>query len=477
MKRFLFIFCILLFTSRLFAQQFSQYNTGTLYDSFENPSQRSFIPDSSRQFASNFFFPNIDANGYFTGNAQQTLKDRLFSQYYNNKSLVIENGPKYNHAYGNANVYLFMFKIFGSLNGNTELGFSAQTKFEGRGVVTDQSVALLNGSFSFKDGNYMDLFNSNYRYQLYNIYGITYREQITKKLAFGIKLGYVSGMNEENVNINNSNVFFDKKADTAELKLAGTNQKTSSFSVNPFHNPGLSVTIGTAYKTRDAFLIQANIKDFGFIHWSTGAETFYIDNSATIFDLTSPQRENNVVSTYKHVIEQGKKVHAFNTPLNGVGELSVNKQFWLDGDYKVKYSPTLIASKELFYSGFTATLINPVQYKNYTVTATASYNDLRLLYFGGQFMVKSANAEFFIGSDRLAQSGRIFLSTLGSRKEINQSGSFSGTSLFLGFSLKFGHIIEHPMNASTIPMGDEKGFLGRMWDKVFNPNAGLLKNN
>jgi len=478
MRKFLFIFCLLLSTTRIFAQQFSQYNTGTLYDSFENPSQRSFIPDSSKQFASNFFFPNIDASFYLTGDAQATLKTRLFDYHYQNSALVIDNGINFNHVNVNASAYTFMFKVFGSLNGNTELGFFTQTKLEGTGSFTDQSIALLNGSDNFLNNQYNNVFNSNYHYQIYNVYGFTYREQITKQFAFGIKMGYVSGTTTTDVHINQSSVFFDKAADTASLTLGGTNQRTGSFNENPLHNPGFAVTISTAYKTQDAFLIQANIKDLGLIHWNSGAEAFTLDDQQSIYDLTSPAREQNVFKAYNYILVHGNKlVQSFNTPLDGTGELSVEKQFWLDDDYTIRYSPTLVASKELFYNGFTAAWVNPVQYKNYTATVTASYNDLRLLYFGGQFMIKSANAEFFIGSDRLAQSGRMFLATFKDESEIKQSGEFTGSSLFIGFSLKFGHIIEHPMNASTIPMGTEKGFLGRLWDKVFNPNAGLIKNN
>jgi hypothetical protein len=36
----------------------------------------------------------------------------------------------------------------------------------------------------------------------------------------------------------------------------------------------------------------------------------------------------------------------------------------------------------------------------------------------------------------------------------------------MGFSLKFGPVVEHPMNASSIPTG-EKGFLGRLWGRWF----------
>src|SRR3569833_2414277 len=99
MKKPPLIFCLLFATSKIFAQAFTQYNTGTLYDSFENPAQRSFIPDSSRQFASNFLFPNIDGNFFLTGNGQQTLKSRYFNNMYNNSALQIGNGTSFNHVH------------------------------------------------------------------------------------------------------------------------------------------------------------------------------------------------------------------------------------------------------------------------------------------------------------------------------------------------------------------------------------------
>ena len=39
--------------------------------------------------------------------------------------------------------------------------------------------------------------------------------------------------------------------------------------------------------------------------------------------------------------------------------------------------------------------------------------------------------------------------------------------VFLGVSFKFGNLIEHPMNASFIPDGEDRGFFGRMWNKIF----------
>ena len=103
---------------------------------------------------------------------------------------------------------------------------------------------------------------------------------------------------------------------------------------------------------------------------------------------------------------------------------------------------------------------------------------MKLFDFGMQFMVKSPNAEFFIASDRLPQSIGLLRAGLKNQAAINSTGAYSGGDIMIGFSLKFGDVIEHPMNANKIPMGDDdKGFLGRLYQKIFHPNAGTIQNN
>lgn len=481
MKVLLVGFCLLFFTTGLFAQSYSQYNTGTLYDSFENPSQKSFTPDSSRMFATNFLIPNIDGNFFLRGNAQQTVKSRYFNGDYNNKNLVVGPGNNYNYLNGSANAYELMFKMFTSLNGNTEVGFFIQSKATIRGTITDESVALFDGSTSFPNNSYSNVFNSRYNYQIYNQTGFTYREQVTKQLAVGIKLAYVSGSFDGDVNIQQSGITYDKPNDTATLYLKGVNREVGSLNERLFKNPGMSASIGATYVTDDKFSIQGNIKDLGFIYWNRFTKDYNFNSSATIYDLTSTERETaaydayNAITTSSTTAGNGKSTN-YTTPLDGTAELSVSKSFWVDNNNLIKYSPTLIASKELFYNSFIGVWVNPVQYENYTVTLTASYDDLKIFNLGGQFMIKSPNAEFFIGSDKLAQSANLLESQLKSHTAINATGAFTGGDIFIGFSMKFGPVIEHPMNASVIPLGEEKGFLGRIWDKLFNPNVGTIQN-
>jgi len=472
MKKILLVFLLLSFSVKIFGQQFSQYNTGSLYDSFENPSQKAFITDSSKQFASNFLVPNFNANFFILGNAQATLKNRAFNNKYDNSALLINQG-KYNHVNANVNAYVIMFKMFSSLNGDVELGFAAQTKMEGKGIFTDESIALLNGSGSFSGTDYSNIFNNNFHFQSYHQISFTYKEKINKQFTFGAKLSALLGIQYEELNIKSSQIVFDKANDSAILGLNGTyytnyipGHLTPRDYLPNFRNPGAAISLGATFRTEDSFYIQGNIKDLGFIHWSSRSHAGAFNDITTINGLSEKGREDSVYNAVSKIIHGNAVQTSFNTPIDGRAELSVHKKFWIDDNKTFQYLPTLIASKELFYPGFTGALVNPFQYKKYTLTLTTTYDDLKLFNLGAQFMVQTPNFEFYIGSDKVAQTGSLIHSQLSKGSQSFQNSGFTGADFFLGFSLKLGPVIEHPMNASTIPTG-EKGFLGRLWGRIF----------
>lgn len=469
MKKTILISCLLLSTVKLFGQQFSQYNTGTLYDSFENPSQRSFIPDSSRSIASNFFIPNFGANFSVTGNAQDAILDRFFSGYYNTAAVQVGQG-KYSNIRSDANIYWGMLKIFTSLNGNREIGFSISSRTEARGHITDESLALFNGGTNFNQLAYTDIFNDNYFYQAYHQFSFSYREQITPRFAMGIKLSALMGLAYSKVNIVQSGIVFDPANDAATLSLRGVSQTSDKFKRFSYKNPGLAITIGTGYTNRDGYRFQYNLKDLGVIRWAGDAYSSEFGDNALITGISSAQRETKITNALTDITSANKVGRGFYTKTNAIAEFSVNKSYWFDYDKKFKLSPTLIASKELFYDGFTGAAVVPFSYNNYTATFTTSYNTVGLFNFGGQFMYKTPNAEFYIGTERLYQTGRSILTAFrdnGTQEQIVRSDhQYSGADVFLGVSFKFGNPIEHPMNASFIPDG-EQGFFGRMWNKIF----------
>jgi hypothetical protein len=479
MNKIFIIFFLILSSLSVSAQQFSQYNTGTLYDSFENPSQRSFIPDSSRGVAFNFFVPNFDANFYLTGNAQRPLKSRAFAQpaFYNTSSLRIGQNAL-NHFSANANAYAIMVKVFTSLKGNVEMGFSAQARVEGKGLITDESIAFLDGPSNFAQNNYDNIFNNHYQLQMYDQLSYSYREQVDKQLSIGFKLSYISGVQYNKIDVEQSSVQFNRDAidpskDNADLYMKGRYYRSyvpgrldGRDFLPTLRNPGASISMGATYRTEDGILIQGNIKDLGFIHWNRRSTITDFDNTTTIKGITLEHREDSIYKAAYNLFRGNGVVTAFNTKTDAKAELSVSKSYWLDDEKSFRYFPTLIAQKEMFYAGFTGALVNSVQKNNLIATLTATYDDYKLFNLGAQIMVKSANAEFFIGSERLLNTGRLTLASLNNTSQINRIGSYTGADLFLGFSLKFGRVIEHPMNSSYMPMG-EKGFFGRLFGRIF----------
>ncbi|RYE31269.1 MAG: hypothetical protein EOP42_10820 [Sphingobacteriaceae bacterium] len=161
------------------AQHLAQYNTGTLFDSFENPAQRAFIPDSSRQFAFNFFVPNAGANSSFIGNGRQSLLSLINNGTYNSSNLV--NGLRSpNKISLNSNTYWFMLKVFTRLNGDQEWGISAQTKANGRGNFTDETLLLLDSYKNFdNETSNANLFNGQLNGEAYHQFSLSFRKKVS----------------------------------------------------------------------------------------------------------------------------------------------------------------------------------------------------------------------------------------------------------------------------------------------------------
>jgi len=478
MRKHLLICCFFLITIKAFGQQFALYNTGTLYDSFENPSQRAFIPDTTRQFAFNFLIPNFDANLYVTGHGQQALKTRAFHSYYNTANLTTGQG-NFNHLNANANDYIFMFKIFTSEKGDQEMGVSLNTRFEGRGLATDETISFFNGFTQFPDNVYANIFNSNYRFQAYHQISYTYREQVDKRLSIGFKVSALAGIQYHQLDIKRSSVTFNRSLDQAKLSFAGTSRASSQANETEFEkafplfiNPGASVSIGTTYIDDNGFKWQGNIKNLGFISWASKSLTNTFAGTATIDGFSTADRENIIKNSIDNITEANQHKHGFITPTNGLLELSINKSWWLDDEGTVKFSPTLIASKELFYNGFTAALVAPVQLGKHNIALTTSYNEVKLLNLGLQYMKKSDNTEFFVGTDRLFSTVSLISDAFTLDKEEQKQmktpiKAFTGMDFYIGASFKFGPLIERRINSSSVAPAGDKGFLGKIWDSLF----------
>jgi len=449
-----------------------------LYDSFENPSQRAFIPDTTKQFAFNFLIPNLDVNFLLSGHGQQALLSRAFHSYYNTANLVTGQNA-YNHIKANTSDYIFMFKVFTSESGDQEMGVALNTRLEGRGIVTDESISFFNGFTNFPQSVYANIFNDNYQAQAYHQLSFTYRERVNRRLSVGFKFSALAGLYYSQLNISQSSVIFNKVQDQARVSLGGnyrTNNQTGESTFNTIFpilvNPGASASMGVTYFDERGFKWQGNIKNLGFIRWGSKSRTNSFVGTALINNFSSAQRETTIANSIDSLSKHGQSHHSFITPTNGLLELSINRTYWLDEEGKIKFSPTLIGSKEIFYNGFTAALNAPIQLGKHSVALTSTYDELKLFNLGLQYMQKSENAEFFIGSERLFATGSFLSAALKNGQGAQTQTKtpikpFTGMDFYIGASFKFGPLIERQMNSSGIgPQGD-KGFLGKIWDGLF----------
>ncbi len=464
MKIFLLLFLFFIAFS-VNAQQFLQYNTGTLYDSFENPAQRAFTPDSSRQFSFNFFIPNFSSTGYLAGRAQNSIHSLIANGTYNSSQLVA-GSRNLNSVNVAANSYWFMLKFYNRLDGDQEFGISAQTKVEGRGSITDGTFLLLDSYKNFDNASFNnDLFNDKAQVQSYHQLSLTYRQKVSSTVAFGVKLSTLLGTYYNKVAIDHSSFSVQNDSSQAKLNLQGKYQSSyigqyRKRDILGLKNPGAAVSFGIQAQLENGLLLQGNLRDLGFIRWSSSSGTFDFSQTETIRNIENTlDNDSKILTAADDITSRSGVQHSFFSATDGKAELAISKKYNI-ATPDFYYTPTVIASKSLFYNGLTAAFVNHFNYKSFWFTALASYNDDRVWNSGAQLMIKSPNAEFFIGSEQLFKSAHFF-------NKSNTVYASSGISAFIGFSAKFGRFIEHPANASYIPMGEEKGFFSRMWLRIF----------
>lgn len=432
-----------------FAQQFSLYNSRTLFDSFENPSQRAFQVDTSRRFAFNFFIPAISINGSFSGPAQSAFKTLIYDGVFNGRNLAIGENKQNTIAF-NTNNYVAMLRMLKSVKKYQEMGLSWQIRNDGRAEVGNEFFAVFDDYRIFNSSTLQDLFNVKGYNQSYHQFSFTYRQNYTKRLAIGAKLSLLSGISYSSLNVRQSEINIDETADIIDVSVQGTLRSSFKFDdfqremINPnFKNPGLSVTAGASYKLRDGWLVLGNIKDVGFIKWSKNSYEYNFDSGKIFIENASNQSaDERLADSLDKNISSISENKSYISAINGKAEILINKDF---GNYR----PNLILSKSIYYKGGDIALVNNYHHKNYVFTGMADYNTNGFLQLGGQFMIKTPNVEFYMGSDHLVKSFEILKTYY--KNETTYSNGYTGTSFYMGFALKFGRVLEHPANATQIP--------------------------
>lgn len=465
MKNTLWLFLLLIFARPVMGQQFNLYNSRTLYDAFENPSQSAYQIDTSRRIAFNFFIPTVAINASASGSAKPAFKPLIYEGIVNGDNIRIGE-RKFNTIAFNTNTYLIMLRWLHSVKKSQEIGLSWQVRDDGRIKATNETLAIFDDYELFNSKTSAKGFFNNKGYnQSYHQFSLSYRKEVNKRLSIGVKGSLLSGITYTAFKINDSDVAIDQQQDIIGVSVIGNLRSSFKFdnfdsqAIKPkFKSPGLSLTTGANYKFPNGWFVMGNLKDLGFIKWSKESYDYNFDASdIVIVNASDSSADNRLADSLDKRISNSSTNRSYFSLLNGKVEVLINKNYG-------NYQPNLILSKSIYYDGADIVLTNNYHYRNFVFTASADYNTSKYLAIGSQFMIKSPNAEFFIGSDQLLKSLEMIKDSR--RSTGPYSSGYTGLSFYMGFGLKFGRILEHQANANFIP-GFNEPWSTRLFKGIF----------
>ena len=465
MKKYLLIAVLTISILNLNAQQYALFNTKTLFDAFENPAQKAFILDSSRKFASNLLLPYFDLSGLNKGNSDEALKN-LINRGYSNSRLGPFDKDFEKTMYENNNIYLFSFRIFKNHKFHKEMGFSWQVRSETQiNYAENKSVGTFETFGKWLTIPRVNVFNNNGKLQSYHQFSFSYRETYNKNWALGAKISLLSGIGYTEFYANNSSVNINPNTNTMRLVMDGTyranysnENKVKLADFLPFKNPGISISLGTTYTTKDGFHLMANLKDLGFIWWGKKSYGGDFSINETINDVTGDNADVIMRKNMQKIETGFAENKKFVSKTTAKADVSVSKTF---GPYK----PTLILSKNVFDDFGEAALVNTLTSGNFSISAVPAYTLQKQFKLGAQAMYQTPNFEFFMGTNDLIES--YYASKEIIKNQETQLTGYHRGSVYLGIAFKIGYVVEHPMNMSWMPgVGDnkdQKSFFGKMF--------------
>ncbi|MFC4210310.1 DUF5723 family protein [Pedobacter lithocola] len=455
MKKLLLAIIILLSFKTGFAQQYALFGTKTMFDAFENPSQKSFTLDSSRKFSSNFFLPYFGVNGANKGSAESVIRRLMVDGVNDTRDLPIGTG-EINHFYQNSNIYVLTLRLFHSYKYQKEMGFAWQIRSDSQIDYTNESLAIFDSYNRFPEQTPLNnIFNTKGYQQSYHQFSFTYRENFNKRLAFGVKASVLSGIVYNDLNISDSYLFVDRSNNSLDLRLAGTyssnfndQNKINRNTVIPnFKNPGASVGFSTNYTTKKGLFLMANIKDLGFIWWRNNTTKTTVNATRTIDDIISNQGNTN--RQIRDIFESSEQPKKFLAATNAKADVYLSKSF----DF---YKPAIAISKNLFYKGGDIAFINTFKYNDFSGSVTPLYNLNNIFMVGLQGKYQTPNFELFMGTDNLISSANLARAIL--QNDYTIGSGPNGASFYMGVGIKFGNVVNHPQFSDVMPgINDNEG--------------------
>lgn len=447
-----------------FAQQYALFGSKTMFDAFENPSQKSFTLDSSRRFSSNFFLPYFGVNGANRGDAESVIRRIIVDGVNDTRALPIGAGTL-NHFYENSNVYVLTLRIFQSYKYQKEMGFAWQIRSDAQIDYTNETIAIFDSFKRFPEKTPLrNIFNTKGYQQSYHQFSFTYRENYNKRLAFGVKASLLSGIVYNDLNISDSYLYINPESNSLDIGLTG--RYSSNFNnqnkinrnnfIPTFRNPGLSAGFSANYTTKKGLFLMTNIKDLGFIWWRHNTNSTIVNANKTINDISANQK--NVNNGITDIFELSETPDKFLAATNAKVDVYLSKSYGM-------YTPALAISKNLFYKGGDIAFVNTFKYNNFAGSVTPLYNLNEIFMVGLQGKYQTPNFEIFMGTDNLISTASTARNVI--KNDYTVGSGPNAASFYMGVGIKFGNIVNHPQFSDVIPgINDNEG--GSFFKNLFS---------
>ncbi len=448
MMKFKLLASIILLPLAVKCQQIALTHTGTQFDAFENPVQRSFQTGLSRKYAINLL-PAANIFLYFKGgSAESAFKKLIFTRSFYGRDIKNLGAGETNHLNLNGGFYLFSFRIFKTVKYNRELGFSLKFNEEANVKITNESLALVDSYQNFQKSTYSGILNNKGFNQSYWQLSANYRENHNDRWAFGGKISLLSGLTYNKINTESSQLQINSDG-SYDTYLKGSYK--SSFGNGDFHfrylypnlrNVGLGISGGTSYTSKKGAYLTFNIKDLGFIHWSKNSSVYKVDNMIHV-DAGSNNSYNQFFNEFGAIIDSTESKKGFSSPINTKIELAGSQTF----DF---YTPVFVISKSAFQNEGQIALLNNFK-KNAFIFSINGIYDLNTKWnLGTQLLIKSPNAEFYIGSEQVLPSYQFVKGYL--KKDGEIGSGIPRANFYIGLNVKFGRKMQTIGNADEYEM-------------------------
>ena len=445
------------------SQQISLTHSNTQYDAFENPVQTGFVKEQSRKYALTLF-PSLDGFIYLNGASETALKKLLFSRVIPKTGYGEIGLGNTNQVAVKGNVYVFNYRIYKTVNYSRELGISLQFKNDGQGFVTNETLYALKNINQFNKNSYVGIFNTKGYNQSYWQLSATYRENYDDKWGFGAKISLLNGVSYTKINVNSSSLQINND-NSIDASFIGN--YTSSFGVDSFtykqlypnlKNMGAAISGGVSYTHPKGLYVTFNLRDLGFIGWGKNTSRYDFDGNVRVENINTSNANKQFNTQFGNLTTNTKINKRFTTIVDTKIILAASKNYGF-------YTPIFVFSKSTFRKDGQIGLLNNFRLNAFNFGLNPIYDFQTKLNLGGQLLIKSPNAEFFLGSEQLFPTYYFAKGYVQNNENLGKSQPKA--SVYIGLTVKFGSKMQNIGNADEIPGLNDKetGYVVRLSNK------------